>query len=151
MRPILLLAAILLASCDAPSDRNQAAAPPLQPGSSSGDAAPGPAPPPATKPAPAPVRADAIPAAFHGVYDESREACARPSQYRMTIGAREIDYHESIGTVRAVTIAGPADAVVEADYQGEGESWRSSRRLALDGDRLTISGDGTEAVRVRCP
>jgi hypothetical protein len=151
-----LLAVAALAACDSAADRNESAAPPLQPGSSSGDPAPpSPAQPPpaaaAEGPA-APATASAtIPAAFHGVYDANEDGCARPSEYRLRVSAREFRFHESIGTVRAVTAAGPSEIVVDSDYQGEGEAWRSSRRLVLDGEKLTISGDGTSIVRIRCP
>jgi hypothetical protein len=103
-------------------------------------------PQPAAKP-------DSIPAAFHGVYDGSLEACARPSDQRLTVSAGELRFHESIGSVRKVD-PGPSGAIrVEADYQGEGESWRSRRDLLLSerGSKLAISGDGTSLVRVRCP
>jgi len=54
--------------------------------------------------------------------------------------------------VRGVTIDGPRAIHVAADFQGEGESWSAVRQLRLSEDRarLTISGDGTELVRVRC-
>jgi hypothetical protein len=102
-------------------------------------------------PAPA-VRSDAIPAPFLGVYDGSLEACTRPSDERLAVTPRRLRFHESIGTVRIVTAKGPDAIEVEADYQGEGESWRSVRELRLSGGgTLTVSGDGTRLVRVRCP
>ena len=148
-----LLAAGLLAGCemreagiDNAAD-GSAASPAVPPGES---AAPVTAPPPLPA---TPAASDSIPAAFLGVYDGSREACGRPSDERLSVAPRELRFHESIGTVRGVTVAG-ADAVnVEADYQGEGESWRSVRELRLSdgGSTLSISGDGTRLARVRCP
>ena len=152
MRAALLLLAGL-AACDSAPVNQAADAPPLQPGSSSGDPAP-PAAPPAAVPAEGPAAAasaTAIPAAFHGTYDRRREDCARPSEYRLTVSAGELRFHESIGTVRKVVAEGPDAISVESDYQGEGESWRNVRRMVRDGDRLTISGDGTSLERVRCP
>jgi hypothetical protein len=67
------------------------------------------------------------------------------------VSAGELRFHESIGTVRGVAVEGPDRISVDADYQGEGESWRATQRLVRDGDRLTISGDGTSLERVRCP
>ncbi len=113
--------------------------------------------PPSGSPAAAPAEpkriGDAIPAAFHGVYDGSAEACGRPSDGRLAVTARELRFHESIGSVRAVTSESAARIRVEADYQGEGEKWRNSHQLRLSGDgsKLTISGDGTSFDRVRCP
>lgn len=95
---------------------------------------------------------DAIPAAFHGVYDSSPEACGRPSDGRLAVTARELRFHESIGSVRSVTPGAAGRIRVEADYQGEGERWRNSHelRLSTDGAGLTISGDGVSFDRVRC-
>jgi hypothetical protein len=94
-----------------------------------------------------------IPAAYRGVYDGSLEACARPSVERLTISARELRFHESIGTVRSVGYGGPGAISVEADYEGEGERWRSLRILSLaeNGARLTVKGEGAPLDRVRCP
>lgn len=99
------------------------------------------------------VQSDSIPAAFHGVYDESLQACTRPGVQRLTVSARELRFHESVGAVRAVTSAGSVAIQVEADYVGEGERWRSLLVLALaeGGARLRVSGTGTPFDRVRCP
>lgn len=96
---------------------------------------------------------ESIPAAYRGVYDGSLEACARPSVERLTVSARELRFHESIGTVRSVGYGGPGAISVEADYEGEGERWRSLRILSLaeNGAKLTLKGEGTSLVRVRCP
>ena len=94
-----------------------------------------------------------IPAAYHGVYDGSLEACARPSDQRLTVSARELRFHESIGSVRSVAWGGTGAIAVEADYEGEGERWRNLRILSLaeNGARLTVKGEGDSLVRVRCP
>jgi hypothetical protein len=74
-------------------------------------------------------------------------------RHRLTVSATELRFHESIGTVRQAAVTGLDSVTVEADYQGEGESWRSIRELRLSdgGATLTVSGDGTKLVRVRCP
>lgn len=133
MRNILLLVG-LVAACGSPepATNDSARAAPVAP--------------------PAAAAAGAIPPAFHGVYDASREACTRPSEYRLTVTARELRFHESIGVVRKV-IAEGADAVrIAADFQGEGESWRAVQqlRLADDGSTLAVSGPGTDLIRRRC-
>jgi hypothetical protein len=109
--------------------------------------------PPRAAPAPKTVEGDSIPAAFHGVYDVSREACGRPGDGRLAVSARELRFHESVGTVRSVSPTQSGAMRVAADYQGEGQSWRSSRDLSLSGDgsKLTVSGEGTSMVRTRCP
>lgn len=122
------------------------------PDSSSGAPAAAPEPPAAPVPAAA-LETKALPAAFHGTYDESKEACGRPSEFRLAVTGSELRFHESIGTVRSVTAESPRAVSVAADYQGEGESWRNVRKLELsaDGGTLTVSGDGTSLARVRCP
>ena len=96
---------------------------------------------------------DSIPAAYHGVYDLSLQACARPSTERVTVSGRELRFHESVGSVRSVAFGGTGAIAVEADYEGEGERWRSLRILSLaeNGARLTIKGEGDSLNRVRCP
>jgi hypothetical protein len=98
-------------------------------------------------------QSDSIPAAYHGVYDASLEACTRPSDGRLTVSVRELRFHESIGSVRAVTNGGYGAIAVEADFEGEGERWRSLRILSLtdNGARLTVKGEGSSLDRVRCP
>jgi len=154
MRLIILTFAAALASCGAPAERNQAKSA-KQPESASGDPVmneEAPAAPKSVAPAPAPAQATtSIPAAFHGVYDQDRESCGRASEYRLTVSADALRFHESIGIVRAVTVEGPNDLEVVADYEGEGESWTNRRRLRLAEGRLTISGEGIEIVRLRCP
>lgn len=104
------------------------------------------APPPGRQPA------NEIPPAFRGVYDSTVEACARPSENRLTVSAGELRFHESIGTVREVTVEGPRAIRVASDFQGEGESWQAAHRLRLadGGATLTVTGKGTSLARVRC-
>lgn len=108
----------------------------------------------AVDPAPPPAgTGKTIPAALLGTYDASIEACGKPSDGRLTVSPTELRFHESIGTVRQVSAAGAGSVRVEADYQGEGQSWRNAHelRLADGGASLTVSGDGTSFTRVRCP
>lgn len=140
------LAILLLTSCGGPAEQENEAG-----GVTAANEAAAPANAPAETPAPAPVVAEGIPEAFRGIYDENEEGCGRPSEYRLTVGAGELRFHESIGTVRRVKVESPTRIEVLADYQGEGESWQNLRTLELDGKRLTISGEGTEIVRERCP
>lgn len=102
-----------------------------------------------------PVRGTTIPAPFLGVYDRTLASCSGPSQERTTITPTELRFHETIGKVRSVLLRRENELEVDADYQGEGEFWRSNRLLTLSqgGARLIIDGDGTSPAlaRVRCP
>lgn len=148
MRRNLLALCALLAACGAPAEpengSNQVAAPP--PVGGAGNAADN-----ATAPDPRPAIAGAIPEAFRGIYDQDEQSCGRPSQHRLIIDATELRFHESSGRVRTVKVESPTRIEILADYQGEGETWQNVRTLELDGKRLTISGEGTTADRVRCP
>lgn len=148
---VLAVAALGLAGCGSQEKAadigvNEASASPAAPAGPATVAAPA---QPQRKPA---GKEDSIPAAFHGLYDASPEACGRPSDGRLTVTARELRFHESIGSVREITSESPDLIRIEADYQGEGEKWRNSHelRLSSDGSKLTISGDGTSFERVRC-
>lgn len=96
----------------------------------------------------------AIPAAFHGTYDESATACAQArSVYRLVISDDALRFHESVGIVQAVREQGPREIAVTARYTGEGETWDGSRTLTLSDDsaRLTVTQDDSGMERVRCP
>jgi len=154
MRPIFLALSqlALLAACGAPAEpdgnSNQVVAPPPMPGTTSGDANSAGN---AIAPDPQPAIAGAIPEPFRGTYDQNEENCARPSEYRLTVDAGELRFHESIGKVRSVKVMEAGRIEVLADYQGEGETWQNVRTLELDGKRLMVSGEGTKIDRVRCP
>jgi hypothetical protein len=146
------IAALLAAGCGGEGARNEAAT--NQTGQSPETPAPAPSPPPGQSPPSAPPTAGAaIPAPFHGEYDASVEACSRPSDGRLVVTSTELRFHESIGSLRRSAGKGASEVEVEADFQGEGETWRSVRTLILSdgGETLTISGDDTSFVRVRCP
>jgi hypothetical protein len=153
-------AAILIGGCGQrhggnESEANLAAAAP---------AAPAPAPSenrsaaPAAPKAPGPFvpeRGTTIPAPFLGVYDRTVASCSGPSQERTTITPSELRFHETIGKVRSVLLRRENELEVDANYQGEGEYWRSNRLLTLSqgGARLVIDSDGDSPalLRVRCP
>ena len=104
-----------------------------------------------------PVRAEVpqpegIPAAFHGVYDRSLEACGRPSEYRLIVSADALRFHESLGAVRSVTLESANAVSITAGFEGEGESWTAVQRLALDeaASSLTVTGADHSTTRVRC-
>jgi hypothetical protein len=142
------LAAALAAGCGRPEADQSANAAVALPSVAEVQANAGEAPPP-----PSPAIGNTIPATMVGVYDSSIEACGKASDAHLAVSPTELRFHESIGRVRRVTATGADTVTVEADYQGEGESWRSLRELKLGdgGATLTVSGDGTRLVRVRCP
>jgi hypothetical protein len=121
--------------------------------------APEPAPPePAPAPAntastPAAAATNALPVAYHGVFDQTEAACKSTSSiYRLTVSGGEMRFHESLADIKSVTPDG-ADAVrVAANYSGEGMEWSNIQRVALsDGGRtLTITGEGDPVRRTRC-
>lgn len=102
-----------------------------------------------------PVRGTTIPAPFVGVYDRTLASCSGPSQERTTITPGELRFHETIGKVQSTLLRRENELEVLANYQGEGEYWRSNRLMTLSqgGARLVIDGDGTSPamMRVRCP
>lgn len=147
---LVAAAALLLAGCgpgqnSAEIGRNEAAAAPAAPSRPKSAAMP-------SLPVPNRAEGKSIPAAFHGVYDASAEACGRPGDGRLAVTATGLRFHESLGSVRSVTSQSPGLIRVEADYQGEGERWRNSHelRLSKDGANLRVTGDGTSFDRVRC-
>ena len=146
MRPIFLALTLLLAACGERVEQDNVEFEPDSLPPEAGNAMEN-----ATAPDPQPAIAGAIPEAFRGTYDQDEQSCGRPSQYRLVIDAAELRYHESSGKVRSVKVLAPERIEIFADYQGEGETWQNVRTLALDGKRLTISGEGTTADRVRCP
>jgi hypothetical protein len=154
MRASFLAVPFLLAACGAPvepeGDSNQMVAPPSMQGTNSYSADANAA-ANITAPDPKPAIAGAIPEAFRGTYDRNEENCGRPSEYRLTVDAGELRFHESIGKVRSVKVLTPTRIELLADYQGEGETWQNVRTLELDGKKLTISGEGTTIDRLRCP
>lgn len=143
MRSLAAALLVLLAGCESPVPQSNetgvngsaaSEAPIVQPGSVE------------------PGRVEAVPAPFHGVYDRSLEACSTPSEYRLTISAGHLRFHESIGVVRSVAVEGPDTIRVSADFQGEGESWTADQQLRLSGagSNLTVTSNGTNTDRVRC-
>lgn len=93
-----------------------------------------------------------IPSRFHGRWDSSREACARPSsEMRLVVTGTNLGFYESVGQVLAVRSAGDTVAV-DLRTSGEGETRTETRALRLSRDGgLVVESGGTAATRVRCP
>lgn len=91
-----------------------------------------------------------IPAAFHGRWDASPDACATGSEMKLTITADELLFHESVGKPTSVASRGPDAIRIEADFSGEGEEWQGVLELSLATDGLTVTQRGGSTERVRC-
>lgn len=145
--PLLTLAILLAAGCNADRPPDDAAAP------ATPDApAPAPAPttPPPTETAPPSDAANTVPARFQGRYAADTAACGDPAhESRLTIEATRIAFHEGSGPITRVS-EGSSEVSITAGLAGEGETREAnySFRLSADGNSLTDVGHGT--VRQRC-
>ena len=120
--------------------------------------APAPAPPaestPAPEPqAPAPAETAAVPERFQGEWNNTPADCGTANNpSRLRIGADDIRFHESSGTITSVTVNDGSDITLVADMTGEGEVFQSTHSFSLSdgGDTLTDTSSGTGMVRHRC-
>lgn len=123
------------ASEDAPTDTSSAAAPVSSVAASSSETA-----------------AVELPAGFLGVWDVN-PACPATSDTKLTVAATELTYFESGATIRKVTVKSATEAVVDADFSGEGETWSRSVHLKLgDGGKTLTADESTDkaVTRSRC-
>ncbi len=93
-----------------------------------------------------------LPAGFLGVWD-ANPACPATSDTKLTVTATDLTFFESGATIRKVTVKSATDAVVDADFSGEGETWTRSMHLELSGDGKTLTTDGgtdKAVARSRC-
>jgi hypothetical protein len=112
-----------------------------------------PAEPAANAVEPAAATTTSLPAAYHGVFDQTAAACGSSSSvYRLTVTGGELRFHESLGDVKSVTPDGANAVRVAASYSGEGMTWSNIQRIALSdgGQMLTITGEGAPVKRTRC-
>jgi hypothetical protein len=102
----------------------------------------------------APIPVAALPAAFQGRWEEDVKSCGDPASttwLRLTAG--ELRFHESSGTIKAVTVYSPLDVAVTADWEGEGERWTRTLRLLLSPDQTVLTDPSEKGgfSRRRCP
>ena len=122
------------------------------------NAAPEPAAPKAPSPAPEPQTPAAaenakVPERFQSEWNSTPADCDTANNpSRLQIGADDIRFHESSGTITSVTVSDESDITLVADMTGEGEVFQSTHtfRLSDDGDTLTDTSSGTGMVRHRC-
>ena len=100
----------------------------------------------------------AIPTAFHGVWDFAEGTCDRASDLRLDVGARRIEFYESVGQVTGVRAQDDGAIIVDLAMEGEGETWEQSSRLEIADDGKTLTFDDAAdpensrySIRKRCP
>lgn len=110
------------------------------------------APPPAVPDETAEAGAVAIPARFVGRWAPDRAACRTPASSieGLTIGPRELRFHESLGVPTRVERRDGDTIAVTSAYEGEGQEWTATQTLRLAGDRLTVTTRGEAFTRIRC-
>ena len=101
----------------------------------------------------APVAMSTIPAKYYGVWDApGPNGCNGASDGVLEIKAQSLQFWESTGTVTSVTPASNGGVDVTTDMVGEGEEWKATHNLRLNGSSLMLATDGGTAYeRVRCP
>ena len=107
-----------------------------------------PAPPPAS-PAAA-EQTDIIPTTFQGEWNRRLDHCGTGlNDSALRVEPRVMRFYESRGDVRRVARTGERAASIEADFEGEGETWSETVQLTLsaDGEQLTT---GSDEPRRRC-
>jgi hypothetical protein len=104
-----------------------------------------------SSPSPATVTSSGtLPIAFRGFWTGLDDDCGNArSDKRLMVGPKELRFYESVGKVTAVEQAGPLAVIVDADFEGEGQSWSRQQKLTLSADqnRLTIAN---QVLRKRC-
>ncbi len=91
-----------------------------------------------------------LPIAFRGFWTGLDDDCGDArSDKRLMIGPKELRFYESVGKVTAVKQAGPFAVVVDANFEGEGQSWSRQQKLTVSNDKthLTIAN---QVERKRC-
>lgn len=149
--PILALAIIVVAGCNAPRAPAGAATdvPPGADTASTATASPATAPTADDAPS---VNGTVVPVRFRGEWAADAAACTSPGhESQLRIDADRIAFHESSGTIRSVA-NDDAILTIVALLTGEGETREATYRfrLSADGNTLTDTGSGTGMVRRRC-
>ena len=95
-----------------------------------------------------------MPAAFVGEWNIDPADCGTSrNDSRLRIEPTRIAWWESSGPVTRVTVHADNDIEVRARLTGEGESWDSNTRFALQGRDTLVATDarGGTVTRERCP
>lgn len=97
----------------------------------------------------------AIPDQFVGVWDAVGGSCDESSEMRLEVSQQRLEFYESVGEIRSVSMEGDYP-IVQMAMTGEGESWDEARRLFIDNSgylHLTEPGSNravTDTPRARC-
>lgn len=90
--------------------------------------------------APAPPQVtDAIPAAFHGVWDTDESNCTMTSITRIEVAADAVGFYESRGQVLRVEVDNPDKITVSLAMEGEGQQWQMARKFSLSEDGALLT------------
>lgn len=105
---------------------------------------------------PAEVRVGAIPRQYWGIWTRRPELCGQQGadESAFQIGARKLQFWESTGEVKSVTLKNPMTVEVEADYTGEGQNWQAKSQFALSASKqdLMVGEPGKPGMWYkRCP
>lgn len=85
------------------------------------------------------ANADAVPAAFLGVWDFMEGNCNPASDLRIEIKSRSIEFYESHGDITKVTVESPEAVVLDLAMEGEGETWTMRQRYTLSNGGKTLT------------
>ena len=106
------------------------------------------------KPSGIALRPALIPSAFRGQWNTRVQDCGTGlNDSRLKIDARRIRFYESDGEVRRVILHNSRAITVTGSYSGEGQVWDRTDQLVLSrsGRDLTITSEGSDFTRHRCP
>lgn len=94
----------------------------------------------------------AIPVEWRGVW-AGRDGCARSATMRLDVAADRLVFYEAEGLASEIERRAPREIALKLAMSGEGEAWdrRAVLTLSEDGERLTRTEAGTDAVTyTRC-
>jgi hypothetical protein len=94
-----------------------------------------------------------LPPDYLGVWTGLEDSCAdRSAELRLVVTPEQLQFYESVGTIRGVKVDGIDGFLVDLSFEGEGQKWSRKQRLALvdTGSRLIVTTDGSSVTRKRC-
>lgn len=158
MRRAAVALTLLLAACGSPEEDGESNLSVAVP-----EASPTPEPSPdateTPEAAPAPIETPAatgaltaIPIEWRGVW-AGRDGCGRSATMRLSVAADRLVFYEAEGLASEIERRAPREIALKLAMSGEGEEWtrRAVLSLSEDGERLTRTEAGTDAVTyTRC-
>lgn len=94
-----------------------------------------------------------IPRQFWGSWTDRPQLCGRPGldDSLLVIRARAVDFYESHGVVRSVTVHSAQAITLTAAYRGEGRRWTDTDRFVLSRSGRELTVGGLAPPRRKCP